>query len=33
MTATANGTHRLSESETATIAEGIVAERMTNPGG
>jgi proteasome beta subunit len=33
MTATANGTHRLSESETATIAEAVVAARTTNPGG
>ncbi|HEX8631564.1 MAG TPA: proteasome subunit beta, partial [Catenuloplanes sp.] len=33
MTATAEGTHRLSEAETATIAESIVAARMDNPGG
>ncbi len=33
MTATANGTHRLSESETATIAEAAVAARASNPGG
>ncbi|MEU3457565.1 proteasome subunit beta [Micromonospora sp. NPDC006766] len=33
MTATADGTHRLTEAETATIAEGVVAGRMENPGG
>ena len=33
MTATAEGTHRLTDAETATIAEGVVAGRMENPGG
>lgn len=33
MTATAEGTYRLTDAETATIAEGVVAGRMENPGG
>lgn len=33
MTATAEGTHRLTEAETATVAEAVVALRMENPGG
>ncbi|MET8551965.1 proteasome subunit beta [Micromonospora zamorensis] len=33
MTATAEGTRRLTDAETATIAEGVVAGRMENPGG
>ena len=33
MTATADGTRRLSDEETATIAEAVVAARMENPGG
>ncbi|SDY97392.1 proteasome endopeptidase complex, beta component Threonine peptidase. MEROPS family T01B [Micromonospora pattaloongensis] len=33
MTATAEGTHRLTESETAAVAEAVVAGRMENPGG
>jgi proteasome beta subunit len=33
MTATANGTHRLTESETAAIAEAVVAQRMVDPAG
>jgi proteasome beta subunit len=33
MMATAEGTNRLSEAETATIAEAVVAARMENPGG
>jgi proteasome beta subunit len=33
MTATANGTHRLTESETAAIAEAMVAQRMVDPAG
>jgi proteasome beta subunit len=33
MTATAAGTHRLTEAETATVAEDVVAGRMENPGG
>jgi len=33
MTATAEGTYRLTDAETATIAEGVVASRMENPGG
>jgi proteasome beta subunit len=33
MTATAEGTSRLSEAETAAVAEAVVAARMENPGG
>ncbi|GAB3189196.1 proteasome subunit beta [Micromonospora palomenae] len=33
MTATADGTHRLTDAETAAIAEAVVAARMENPGG
>ena len=33
MTATAEGTHRLTESEINTVAEQVVAGRMENPGG
>jgi proteasome beta subunit len=33
MTATAQGTHRLSEQEITTVAEQVVAGRMENPGG
>jgi proteasome beta subunit len=33
MTATAEGTRRLSDEEAATIAEAVVAARMDNPGG
>jgi proteasome beta subunit len=33
MTATVEGTHRLTDAETATIAEAVVAGRMENPGG
>ena len=33
MTATAEGTRRLSEEEAATVAEAVVAARMENPGG
>jgi proteasome beta subunit len=33
MTATAAGTHRLTEAEAATVAEEVVARRMENPGG
>jgi proteasome beta subunit len=33
MTATADGTHRLTETETAAVAEAVVAARMENPGG
>jgi proteasome beta subunit len=33
MTATAEGTHRLSEAETSAIAEAVVTARMENPGG
>ena len=33
MTATAAGTHRLTEAEIATVAEDVVAGRMENPGG
>jgi proteasome beta subunit len=33
MSATANGTHRLSETEINTVAEQVVAGRMENPGG
>ncbi|WP_329110120.1 proteasome subunit beta [Micromonospora sp. NBC_01699] len=33
MTATAEGTNRLTEAETATVAEAVVAARMENPGG
>jgi proteasome beta subunit len=33
MTATAEGTHRLTEAETAATAEAVVAGRMENPGG
>ncbi|ASW55056.1 proteasome subunit beta [Plantactinospora sp. KBS50] len=33
MTATAEGTHRLTDAETAEIANAVVAGRMENPGG
>lgn len=33
MTATAEGTRRLSDTEAATVAEAVVAARMENPGG
>jgi len=33
MTATADGTHRLSEAEINAVAEQVVASRMENPGG
>ena len=33
MTATAEGTHRLSDQEAADVAEAVVAGRMENPGG
>ena len=33
MTATAEGTRRLTDAETATVAEAVVAGRMENPGG
>ncbi|WP_326558576.1 proteasome subunit beta [Micromonospora sp. NBC_01796] len=33
MTATAEGTNRLTEAETASVAEAVVAARMENPGG
>jgi len=33
MTATAEGTHRLSEEETAALANAVVSGRMENPGG
>jgi proteasome beta subunit len=33
MTATAEGTHRLSDAEAAAVAEAVVAARMENPGG
>ncbi|WP_067501399.1 proteasome subunit beta [Actinoplanes sp. TFC3] len=33
MTATAEGTHRLTETEVTTVAEAVVAGRMENPGG
>ncbi|WP_127503489.1 proteasome subunit beta [Actinoplanes solisilvae] len=33
MTATANGTHRLTEAEITAVAELVVAGRMENPGG
>jgi proteasome beta subunit len=33
MSATAQGTHRLSEAETAAVAEQVFAGRMENPGG
>jgi proteasome beta subunit len=33
MTATAQGTHRLSEEEISAVAEAVVAGRMENPGG
>jgi proteasome beta subunit len=33
MTATADGTRRLTDDETATVAEAVVAARMENPGG
>jgi proteasome beta subunit len=33
MTATAQGTHRLSEEEISAVAESVVAGRMENPGG
>ena len=33
MTATAEGTHRLTDAETSAVAEAVVAARMENPGG
>ncbi|MEH1015137.1 proteasome subunit beta [Micromonospora sp. CPCC 206060] len=33
MTATAEGTHRLTDAETAAVAEAVVSGRMENPGG
>ncbi len=33
MTATAEGTNRLSDAEAASVAEAVVAARMENPGG
>ena len=33
MTATANGTHRLTDEEITTVAERVVTGRMENPGG
>ena len=33
MTASADGTRRLPDAEAATVAEGVVAARMENPGG
>ncbi|PZM88349.1 MAG: proteasome subunit beta [Actinobacteria bacterium] len=33
MTATAEGTHRLTDAEAAAVAEAVVAGRMENPGG
>jgi proteasome beta subunit len=33
MTATAEGTRRLSDAETASVAEAVVEDRMENPGG
>nr|MDT0657568.1 proteasome subunit beta [Micromonospora sp. DSM 115978] len=33
MTATAEGTHRLTDAESAAIAEAVVSARMENPGG
>ncbi len=33
MTATANGTHRLSDADITTVAEQVVTGRMENPGG
>ena len=33
MTATADGTHRLTEAEINAVAEQVVAGRMENPGG
>jgi proteasome beta subunit len=33
MTATADGTHRLTDAETAAVAEAVVSRRMENPGG
>jgi proteasome beta subunit len=33
MTATAEGTRRLSDAETASVAESVVADRIDNPGG
>jgi proteasome beta subunit len=33
MTATAQGTHRLTEAEVTAVAEAVVAARMENPGG
>jgi len=32
MTATAQGTHRLTEAETSALAEAVIAQRMDNPG-
>ena len=33
MTATAEGTRRLTDDETGAVAEAVVAGRMENPGG
>ena len=33
MTATADGTHRLSDAETGTIADAVIAARHSQPGG
>jgi proteasome beta subunit len=33
MSATVNGTHRLSEAEITAVAEAVVAGRQENPGG
>jgi proteasome beta subunit len=33
MTATAAGTHRLTEAEISAVAEAVVTGRMENPGG
>jgi proteasome beta subunit len=33
LTATAEGTRKLSEAEAATVGEAVVAGRMDNPGG
>jgi proteasome beta subunit len=33
MTATAHGTHRLTEEQITAVAEAVVAGRMENPGG
>ena len=33
MTATAEGTHRLTDDEIGAVAEAVIAERADNPGG